>query len=48
MGFKDRILDFVAGRLSPSMDHPAGGGMTGDVQPDDDSDETATENEEES
>ncbi len=30
MGLKDTILDTVAKWFSPSMDHPAGGGMTGD------------------
>jgi hypothetical protein len=36
MGLKDRILDFVAKWGSPTMDHPAGGGMTGEDPPADD------------
>jgi hypothetical protein len=30
MGLKDRLLDVVARWFSPSMDHPSGGGMTGE------------------
>lgn len=42
MGLKDRILDFVARWGSPTMDHPAGGGMTGE-KPDADDTETETD-----
>ena len=30
MGLKDRVLDAVARWFAPTMDHPAGGGMTGE------------------
>lgn len=30
MGLKDRILNTVARWFAPTMDHPAGGGMTGE------------------
>jgi hypothetical protein len=38
MGLKQRLLDLVASLFSPTMDHPAGGGMTGDESPPDDED----------
>jgi hypothetical protein len=33
MGLKDRLLNTVAALFSPTMDHPAKGGMTGDESP---------------
>ncbi len=32
MGLKDSILDAVARWFAPTMDHPAGGGMTGEKE----------------
>ena len=48
MGLKDRILNFIARWGAPTMDHPAGGGMTGENSAEDDDDtpsETAEETE---
>jgi hypothetical protein len=45
MGLKDRILNFVARWGSPTMDHPAGGGMTGENSAEDDDTSTAEETE---
>ncbi|WP_302082155.1 hypothetical protein [Salinibaculum rarum] len=34
MGLTDRLLDAVARWFAPTMDHPAGGGMTGENEAD--------------
>jgi len=44
MGLKDRILNLVASLFAPTMDHPAGGGMTGS-EDDSDSPDGGGENE---
>ncbi|WP_340098728.1 hypothetical protein [Salinibaculum salinum] len=45
MGLKDRVLDAVARWFAPTMDHPAGGGMTGEKDGEDETDATEAETE---
>jgi hypothetical protein len=40
MGLKDRALDIVASLFSPTMDHPAKGGMTGEESPSENDEDT--------
>lgn len=43
MSLTDRLLDFVAKWFSPSMDHPARGGLTGEAEPPEDDADDETE-----
>jgi hypothetical protein len=45
MGLTDRILDAVARWFAPTMDHPAGGGMTGEKAEEAETDGTEAETE---
>lgn len=45
MGLKDRVLDFIARWGSPTMDHPASGGMTGDAAEDESREEQPADDE---
>lgn len=45
MGLKDSILDAVARWFAPTMDHPAGGGMTGEKEEEAKADATEAETE---
>lgn len=40
MSLWDRVLDAVASAFAPTVDHPAGGGVTGDEPTDDGVDES--------
>lgn len=43
MGLVDRLLDAVARWFAPTMDHPAGGGMTGEKEAEAEPDATEAE-----